>query len=61
MITVPTLVLTNSGEDIYDATCRAAQSRPDWAFTALNGGTHDIVDEQPQAWADAVTQFLLPR
>ena len=61
VITVPTLVLTNSGEDIYDATCRAAQSRPDWAFTALNGGTHDIVDEQPQAWADAVTQFLLPR
>lgn len=61
LITAPTLVLTNSGEDIYDATCRAAQSQPDWAFTALAGGTHDIVDEQPQAWADAVTRFLLDR
>jgi pimeloyl-ACP methyl ester carboxylesterase len=58
-ITAPTLVLTNTGEDIYDATCRAARSRPDWAFTALAGGTHDIVDEQPQAWAAAVTAFLL--
>lgn len=58
MITTPTLVLTNSGEDLFDASRRAAQSRPDWHFAALDGGTHDIVDEQPQAWAAAVTNFL---
>jgi pimeloyl-ACP methyl ester carboxylesterase len=58
-ITTPTLVLTNSGEDLFEASRRAAQSRPDWRFAALNGGTHDIVDEQPEAWAGAVTDFLI--
>lgn len=57
-ISVPTLVLTNSGEDLYDASRRVAAGRPEWAFAALDGGTHDIVDEQPQAWAAAVGDFL---
>lgn len=57
-ITAPTLVLTNSGEDLYAASARAAASRPDWRFAALDGGTHDIVDEQPGAWAAAVIDFL---
>jgi hypothetical protein len=33
--------------------------RPDWAFAALQGGTHDILDEQPEAWAAAVATFIL--
>lgn len=57
-ITAPTLVLTNSGEDLYQASSRAAAARPDWQFAALEGGTHDIVDEQPAAWASAVIDFL---
>lgn len=57
-ITAPTLVLTNSGEDLFEASCRVAAGRPDWAFQSLDGGTHDIVDEQPRAWADAVAGFL---
>ncbi|QMW24123.1 alpha/beta fold hydrolase [Sandaracinobacteroides saxicola] len=57
-ITAPTLVLSNSGEDLYAASRRAAAHRADWAFTALDSGTHDIVDEQPGAWAAAVTRFL---
>lgn len=57
-ITAPTLVLTNSGEDLFEASRRVAAARPDWAFAALDGGTHDIVDEQPGAWAAAVAAFL---
>jgi pimeloyl-ACP methyl ester carboxylesterase len=57
-ITAPTMVLTNSGEDLFEASKRAAASRPDWQFAALAGGTHDIVDEQPDAWTRAVTAFL---
>ena len=57
-ITVPTLVLTNSGEDLFAASSRAAALRPDWAFKSLSGGTHDIVDEQPEAWSAAVAEFL---
>ena len=57
-ITAPTLVLTNSGEDLFAASARASGSRPDWRFAALDGGTHDIVDEQSEAWAAAVIDFL---
>ena len=52
------LILTNTGDDLYTAACRARDLRPDFAFAALPGGTHDIVDEQPEAWAGAVIAFL---
>lgn len=55
---VPTLLLTNTGEDLYAATCRARELRPDFAWVALAGGTHDIVDEKPREWAAAVNDFL---
>ena len=58
-IAVPTLVLTNSGDDLFAASTRAAASRPEWAFISLEGGTHDIVDEQPLAWVNAVCNFLV--
>lgn len=57
-ITVRTLLLTNTGEDLYDATRRAHAVRPDFAYAELAGGTHDIVDEQPDAWTAAVAAFL---
>lgn len=57
-IAVPTLILTNTGDDLYAASCRAHELRPDFTFAALAGGTHDIVDEQPDAWAAAVAGFL---
>lgn len=57
-ITAPTLIFSNTGEDLYAASQRAHVLRPDFAFAALQGGTHDIIDEQPEAWAAAVTAFL---
>ncbi len=57
-LVVPTLILTNTGEDLYAASRRAAALRPDLAYAELAGGTHDIVDEQPEAWAAAVAAFL---
>ena len=56
-IACPTLILTNTGEDLFEPSRRAAALRPDFAFTALDGGTHDIVDEQPAAWAACVSRF----
>jgi pimeloyl-ACP methyl ester carboxylesterase len=56
---VPTLLLTNTGEDLYDATRRSRELRPGFfAYTELQGGTHDIVDEQPGPWVEVVTAFL---
>jgi pimeloyl-ACP methyl ester carboxylesterase len=57
-ITQRGMILTNTGDDLYVQSCRAHGLRPDFAFTALDGGTHDIVDEQPAAWAAAVAAFL---
>lgn len=58
-IAMPTLVLTNTGEDLFEASKRAAALRPDFDFAELQGGTHDIVDEQPEAWTRAVVRWLL--
>jgi pimeloyl-ACP methyl ester carboxylesterase len=57
-VAAPTLILTNSGEDLFAASQRAHAIRPDFAFHALHGGTHDIVDEQPSEWTEAVDGFL---
>lgn len=57
-IRVRTLLLTNTGEDLYDATRRSHAVRPDFSYAELTGGSHDIADEQPDAWSDAVTAFL---
>lgn len=57
-ITHPCLILTNTGDLIYDNALWAHRIRPDFAFTALEGGGIDIVDQQPEAWADAVAAFL---
>jgi pimeloyl-ACP methyl ester carboxylesterase len=52
------LILTNTGDDIYPCACKARSLRPDFAYIELEGGTHDIVDEQPQAWSEAVASFI---
>lgn len=57
-ISAPTLVLTNTGDLTHAFARRAAQRRPDFDYVELTGGTHDIVDEQPEAFTDAVASFL---
>jgi pimeloyl-ACP methyl ester carboxylesterase len=54
----PTLILANTGDAIYAQSQRTAQMRPDFAYAELQGGSIDIIDEQPQAWAAAVAEFL---
>jgi pimeloyl-ACP methyl ester carboxylesterase len=55
----PTLVLANTGDAIYAQSQRTRQMRPDFSYVELAGGTIDIIDEQPDAWADAVAGFCL--
>lgn len=58
LITQPTLILSNTGDEIYPHAEAARAIRPDFAFAALEGGGVDIVDQQPEAWADIVAGFL---
>jgi pimeloyl-ACP methyl ester carboxylesterase len=58
LVRVPTLILTNSGDLTFKLAKRAAERRPDFSYVELAGGTHDIVDEQPEAYALAVAEFV---
>ncbi len=53
------MILTNTGDDIYQLAKNAHEMRPEIKYVELEGGTHDIVDEQPEAWSKAVTDFVL--
>jgi len=55
------MILTNTGDDIYHLAEKAHQDRPDFHYAELTGGTHDIVDEQPEAWSKIVAGFILNR
>jgi pimeloyl-ACP methyl ester carboxylesterase len=58
-LAMPTLILTNTGEDLYRHSQEAHALRSDFfAYRELVGGTHDIVDEQPENWSEAVADFL---
>jgi pimeloyl-ACP methyl ester carboxylesterase len=57
-IVVPTLILTNTGDLTFKLAQRAAARRPDFGYLELTGGTHDIVDEQPENFAAAVVEFI---
>jgi pimeloyl-ACP methyl ester carboxylesterase len=54
----PTLILTNIGDQIYENAKLTRTMRPDFQFVELPGGGIDIVDQQPDAWSDAVAKFL---
>jgi pimeloyl-ACP methyl ester carboxylesterase len=53
-----TLLLTNSGDQLNRYALRAKALRPDLDFHELAGGGADIVDQQPEAWSDAVVAFI---
>ena len=55
---VRTMILTNTGDMIYEHNQRARAMRPDFEYAELQGGGVDIVDQQPEAWCDIVAKFL---
>jgi pimeloyl-ACP methyl ester carboxylesterase len=54
----PTLIITNTGDQIYQNAQDTMKMRPDFAYAELKGGGVDIIDQQPEAWAAAVAKFL---
>jgi pimeloyl-ACP methyl ester carboxylesterase len=58
LIRHPTLILLNTGDQIYEKAQRARTIRPDFAYVELEGGGVDIVDQKPVEWADAVVKYL---
>jgi pimeloyl-ACP methyl ester carboxylesterase len=54
----PTLILANTGDAIYGYSLKARELFPRFAYSELEGGTIDCIDEQPEAWAEAVAAFV---
>lgn len=57
-ITHPVLILTNTGDQIYDLALKTRVIRPDFAFAQIAGGGIDIVDEKPEEWVAAVADYI---
>lgn len=53
-----TLLLTNTGDQIYENAKWAKKMRPDLDYVAIEGGGVDIVDQKPEEWSDVVAEFL---
>ncbi|EJU09239.1 alpha/beta hydrolase fold protein [Sphingomonas sp. LH128] len=59
-ISQPTLLLTNTGDMLYQSALKAKEMRPDFKLVELQGGGIDIVDQQPGQWSAAIADFLRP-
>jgi pimeloyl-ACP methyl ester carboxylesterase len=58
LIRHPSLILTNTGDQIYAHAQRTRTIRPDFAYIEFEGGGVDIVDQKPVEWTDAVAKYL---
>lgn len=57
-LTVPTLIFTNTGEDLYEASKRAQALRPDFfRYAELQGGNHNVTDSHAEPWAKVIAGF----
>ena len=54
----PCLILANTGDAIYGFSQRARERYPQFGYAELQGGTFDIIDEQPEPWSDIVAGYL---
>lgn len=52
------MIMANTTDVIYALAQRARRLRPDFEYAELEGGGVDILDQQPDAWSDAVVKFL---
>ena len=54
----PCLVFSNTGDSIHQIAERTRALRPDFDWAEMQGGTFDIIDEQPEAWVGIVATWL---
>jgi hypothetical protein len=54
----PCLVFSNTGDSIHQIAERTRALRPDFDWAEMQGGTFDIIDEEPEAWVDIVATWL---
>jgi pimeloyl-ACP methyl ester carboxylesterase len=57
-LSMPVLVMSNTGDTIAHHAERLHQLRPDFTYVSVPGGTTQMMLEQPEVWAAPVIDFL---
>lgn len=57
-VSVPGLILSNSGDMTHDRAQQARKIRPDFAYADLEGYGVDIADQATEAWCRLIADFL---
>lgn len=53
-LTVPTAIVSNSGDVLHNKMPYLKDLRPDFEFAEWDGGTFHIIFEEPERWADLI-------
>lgn len=56
--TQPVLVITNTGDMLYDMALRTMELFPHFSYEEIQGGGVDITDQMPEVWASKVAGYL---
>tara|TARA_R110002110_G_scaffold303525_1_gene517602 strand:+ start:22483 stop:23295 length:813 start_codon:yes stop_codon:yes gene_type:complete len=57
-VTAPTVVLTNTGDIIHHLAERASKIQPAFGYSEIEGGTSQIVWDEPERWSQAVLALV---
>ena len=57
-ISMPTLIVTNTGDILHFVAARLLELRPDFELAELEGGTSYIIRDEPHLWLDAISTFI---
>ena len=57
-LSMPTLIVTNTGDILHFVAARLLELRPDFELAELEGGTSYIIRDEPHLWLDAISTFI---
>jgi pimeloyl-ACP methyl ester carboxylesterase len=58
-LTVPTVVISNTGDVLHERMPYLRDTRPDFTFAELEGGTFHIIFDEPERWSALVADHVL--
>lgn len=57
-LSMPTLIVSNTGDTLHGVVPRIRALRPDFRFAEMPGGTYHVVFDEAEAWSRIVVEFL---
>ena len=57
-LSVPTLIISHTGDVLHYAAGRILKIRPDFEYREFEGGNSHVIYDEPGPWSEAVIEFL---